>query len=102
MALAHRSLHHQGRGAAAPSPLDLRESRGELAEQACSQAPHSSFPRNWNNAVSQELALLFGVNNVHLMSRIKEAELRAKRFGDLAWVGCDVWCLWRYGNKHLH
>jgi hypothetical protein len=39
---------------------------------------------------------------VYFVSRIKEAELSTERLGNLARVGRDVWCLWRYGNKHLH
>ena len=36
------------------------------------------------------------------MSRIKEAELSAESFGNLARVWRDVWRLWRNGNKYLH
>jgi len=39
---------------------------------------------------------------VYFVSGVEEAELRAKRLGDLTWVGRDVWCLWRYGNEHLY
>jgi hypothetical protein len=48
------------------------------------------------------LALLFGVNNVHLMSGIKEPELGTEGFGNLARIWCDLWSLWRNGNEHLH
>jgi len=46
--------------------------------------------------------LLFGVNNVHLMSRIEETEFSTERFGNFTWVRCDLWRLWRNSNKHLH
>jgi hypothetical protein len=48
------------------------------------------------------LALLFRIDDVHLMAWIKEAELSAESFGNLARVWCDVWGLWRNGNKYLH
>ena len=48
------------------------------------------------------MPLLFGVNNVHLMSRIKEPKFRAECFGNFTWVRCDLWRLWRNSNKHLH
>jgi len=82
--------------------LCVRESRGELAEQTSSEAPNSSLARNWNHAVSQELTLLLCIDNVHHMPRVEETEFSAERFSNFAWIGCDVWCLWRYGNKHLH
>jgi hypothetical protein len=48
------------------------------------------------------LALLFGVNNVHLVPRIKETKFGPECFGNFTWVRRDVWCLWGYSNKHLH
>jgi hypothetical protein len=48
------------------------------------------------------LPLLFGVNNVHLMSWIEEPKFRAECFGDLTWIWCDLRSLRRYGDKHLH
>ena len=48
------------------------------------------------------MPLLFGVNNVHLMSRIKEPKFCAECFGDLTWIWCDLRSLRRYGDKHLH
>ena len=98
----HRSLHHQGRVAAAPNALDLRESRGELAEQARSEAPDPSLSRNWNHAVSQELTLLLCIDNVHRMPGVEEAEFCTERFSNLSRIWCDLRSLWRYGNKHLH
>ncbi len=46
--------------------------------------------------------MLFGVNNVHLMSRIKETKFGPECFGNLARIGCDLWSLWRNGDEHLH
>jgi hypothetical protein len=48
------------------------------------------------------LPLLFSVNDVHLMSRIKEPKFGPECFGNLTWVWCDLWSLWRNGNEHLH
>jgi len=48
------------------------------------------------------LALFFGVNNVHRMPRVEEAEFCAECFGNLARVWCDLRGLWRNGNEHLH
>ena len=39
---------------------------------------------------------------MYLVSRIEEAKLSAERFGNLAWVGSDVWRLRCDGNQHLH
>jgi hypothetical protein len=36
------------------------------------------------------------------MSRIKEPKFGPECFSNFTWVGCDVWRLWRYGNKNLH
>ena len=82
--------------------LRLRESRGEFTEETGGEAPDPSLSWHWNHAISQELALLFGVNNVHLMSRIEETEFSTERFGNFTWVRCDLWRLWRNSNKHLH
>jgi hypothetical protein len=48
------------------------------------------------------LALLFRIDDVHLMAWIKEAELSAEGFGNFTRVWRDVWRLWRNGNKYLH
>ena len=48
------------------------------------------------------MSLLFGVNNVHLMSRIEEPKFGAERLGNLTWIWRDLWGLWRYGDKYLH
>ena len=102
MASPRRFLRHQDRAGATPSALDLRESRCELAEQARSEAPDSSLSRNWNNAVAQELTLLFRIDNVYCMAWVKEAEFGTECFGDLARVGCDLRSLRRHRHEHLH
>ena len=48
------------------------------------------------------MTLLFGVNDVHLMSRIKEPQFSTEGLGNLARIWCDLWSLWRNGNEHLH
>jgi hypothetical protein len=46
---------------------------------------------------------LFGrINDVHLMSGIEEPKLSTECLGNLARIWCDLWCLRRNGNKHLH
>jgi hypothetical protein len=48
------------------------------------------------------LALLGRINNVHLMSRIKEPELSSERLGNLARIWGDPRRLRRNSNKYLH
>ena len=36
------------------------------------------------------------------MSRIKEPKFCPECFGNLTWVRCDLRCLWRNGDEHLH
>ena len=39
---------------------------------------------------------------MHLVSRVKEAKLCTKGFGNLTWIGRDVRCLWCDCNEHLY
>jgi len=48
------------------------------------------------------LTLLGRINDVHLMSRIKEPQLSTECLGNLARIWFDLWRLRRNGNKHLH
>jgi hypothetical protein len=48
------------------------------------------------------LTLLLCIDNVHSMPRVEETEFSAERFGNLAWIWCDLRSLWCYGDKHLH
>lgn len=48
------------------------------------------------------MTVLCRINDVHLMSRVEEAQFSTERFGNLTRVWRDVWGLWRNGNKYLH
>ena len=98
----HRFPRHQGRVAAAPSALRLREARSKLTEQARRKAPDPPLSWHRNNAVAEQLALLFRINDVHLMAWIKEPQLSTQCLGNLTRVWRDVWGLWCNGNEHLH
>ena len=48
------------------------------------------------------MTLLGRINDVDLMSGIKEPQLSTQCLGNLARIWCDLWSLWRNGDEHLH
>jgi len=48
------------------------------------------------------LSLLLRIDDMHLVSRVKEAKLCTKGFGNLTRIWRDLRRLRRNGNEHLH